>query len=72
MIGRKDRDLLLRALRVLSQAMEGLAPSRRDVIILRRNVPPEEADLPIQDLCSRLIRRESDTKTDKKTVKSTL
>src|SRR5205085_2441903 len=59
MMGRKDRSLLIRAWRVLSQTGEGVVPSRRDVIILRRSARAEEADLPINDLCSLLIQRES-------------
>src|SRR3954454_13599042 len=63
MIGRKDRALLIRALQVLAQFGEGEVPSRRDMIILRRHVGPKDADLPIDEVCCLLIRRESGAMT---------
>src|SRR4051795_7882421 len=63
MIGGKDRALLIRALQVLSQFGEGEVPSRRDMIILGRHVRREEADLPIDEVCCVLIRRESGAMT---------
>ena len=56
------------ALRVLSKAVKGAVPSRRDVIMVRRNAREDEADLPINELCRLLIRRESGGETEKPTV----
>jgi hypothetical protein len=52
-----DCDLYLMALRVLSRftGAEPLEP--RHVNELRRNSLPDEADLPLDDLCCRIIHR---------------
>ena len=58
MIRRNDRKLFLISLRVLVRVAQGETPSRRDMIILRRCATPDEADLPADELCCVLIRRE--------------
>ena len=50
-----DNELSQLAFRVLSLVTCGVSPSRRDVIILRRKVRPDEADLPVDELCCRVI-----------------
>src|ERR1051325_2409817 len=59
MLWRRDhKEFFLIALRALSQIASGIQPPRRDVIILRRNTPAGDGDLPLDELCCRLIRRE--------------
>ncbi len=48
------------ALRVLARRNQGLAPTPRDLIIVRRHAAPNEAGLPVEEICYRLIRREFD------------
>ena len=61
LIRRNDRELFLTSLRVLARFTQGATPSRRDIIILRRRATPQEADLPVDELCCALIRRELET-----------
>ena len=58
MITRKNRELFLLSLRVLARFNEGNQPSRRELIILRRHAQGGEAELPVDELCCALIRRE--------------
>ena len=57
------------ALRVLSQLTRRFDPSRREVIILRRNAPPGDADLPVDELCCQLI---CESKVDEPVSKGTM
>ena len=50
-----DSELSQLAFRVLSRVTRGVSPSRRDVIILRRKVRADDADLPVDELCCRVI-----------------
>ena len=52
-----DDDVVLLASRVLSQVESGAVPSRREVIILRRNAAPDAADLPVAELCRHLLQK---------------
>jgi hypothetical protein len=45
------------ALRVLSRAIYNQSPSPRDINALRRNAQKDEMDLPIDELCRRVIHR---------------
>ena len=55
-----DPQLFITALRVLSKSIhcEDIAP--RDITVLRRNALQEDAGLPIDELCCRLVRRALD------------
>ena len=54
---KRDEDGFITALRVLARYIyrENAAP--RDVNVLRRNARPDEIDLPIDELCCRVIER---------------
>ena len=54
---KKDPQLFITALRVLARSIyeEKIAP--QDINALRRNALPEEADLPLDELCCRLVHR---------------
>ena len=52
-----DRELFLTALRVLARFNNELHLNTEDVNALRRSVLPNEADLPIDELCCQIIRR---------------
>ena len=54
---KKDRDCFNIALRVLARSIYGEETSPRDVNALRRKALPDEIDLPIYDLCCRVIER---------------
>jgi transcriptional regulator of acetoin/glycerol metabolism len=53
-----NRDLFLTALEVLAAAGQDSDVRPEHVSFLRRHAPTEEADLPIDDLCCRIIRRQ--------------
>lgn len=55
-----NRKLLTTALRVLARSISHEAYSARDLEILRLFVPSEERDLPVNQLCRVIIRRELD------------
>ena len=55
---RKNRELFLLALRVLTRFNHGETLSRRNVIILRRNADADDKQLPVDELCCSIIQRE--------------
>ena len=58
LIQRKNRDLFLLSLRVLARIAEGISPKPEELSTLRANETPDEAVLPVDELCWMLIRRE--------------
>ena len=52
-----DRELCLTALRVLGKFARGEKQNKEEVADLRRNAPRQEANLPIDELCCRMIQR---------------
>src|SRR4051812_43484190 len=54
----KSQDLFLLSVRVLTRCVDGPRPSRRDVVTLRENAKPSEADLPLEEICCAVIMRE--------------
>jgi hypothetical protein len=62
-IGRKmDRDLLLTALHVLARFCQGAELPPGDVNALRRHALANEADLPIDELCTHIIERNTNSR----------
>jgi hypothetical protein len=53
----ESRELAFIALRVLSSWTHGEAPKSADMSILRADALPDEADLPLDELACRIIRR---------------
>ena len=58
MIKPNNRNLFLLSLRMLSQFRDGLRPSGCDLHTLRHQATVSEANLPLDQLCCALIRRE--------------
>lgn len=54
---RRDPDCFNTALRVLARIVYGEDVSPRDINALRRNACVDEIDLPIYDLCCRVLER---------------
>jgi len=54
---KQDPEGFMIALRVLARSIYNEAASARDVNALRRNARADEVDLPIEDLCCRVIHR---------------
>jgi hypothetical protein len=52
-----DPDGFITALRVLARSIYDEGASARDINALRRNARADEMDLPIDDLCCRVIHR---------------
>jgi len=48
----------LLSLRILARLDIGIPPSRRDLIILKRHASAADGDLPVQELCAAIIKRE--------------
>jgi hypothetical protein len=57
---KRDSDGFITALRVLSRAIYHEDVSPRDINALRRNARAGEVDLPIEELCCRVIQRALD------------
>jgi hypothetical protein len=55
----KSRQLLLKALSVLSQVSSGHPPGDEEVALLRQHAMPNEGKLKIDALARAIIRRES-------------
>ena len=53
----RDPDGFITALRVLARSIYEEQASARDVNFLRRNAHADEMDLPIDELCCRIIHR---------------
>ena len=54
---KRDPDGFIIALRVLARIIYGEETSPRDINALRRNACADEIDLPIHDLCCRVLER---------------
>jgi hypothetical protein len=54
---KKDPQLFITALRVLARSIYAEAIAPEDIDILRRHALPEEADLPLDEFCCRLVNR---------------
>jgi hypothetical protein len=52
-----DPQLFLTALRVLARSIHGETIAEQDIQLVRCNAQLEEADLPLDELCCRLVRR---------------
>ena len=63
-VRRENRDLFLLSLRVLARVNQGQEPSRRELIILRRNATAGQEGLPTDELCCSLIRHELSGRDD--------
>ena len=57
-----DRDLLLTALDVLARFCQGAELSPGDVDALRQHALANEADLPIDELCTHIIERNTNSR----------
>ena len=55
-----DPQLFITALRVLSKSIHSEHIAPRDISVLRRSALQEEAGLPLDELCCRLVRRALD------------
>lgn len=53
----RDPDGFITALRVLARSIYQEPASARDINALRRNARRDEMDLPIDELCCRIIQR---------------
>jgi hypothetical protein len=52
-----DPQLFITALRVLAKSIHNESIAPQDVKVLRRGALVDEADLPLDELCCRLVRR---------------
>jgi hypothetical protein len=52
-----DSQIFITALRVLSKSIHDEKIASRDISVLRSNALLEEAGLPLDELCCRLVRR---------------